>query len=478
MDDDLAWTLDASDGGDAAAPPPEAVDRDLEAFRTQWRREVERPAGTAQAHAPNEAHRDTYGGHGTHTGAPDEWHPHDALRDTRAKEREATLAQALKWHLAAEALENGGDTHKALALYRKAAKVDPNVERRAYEYHLEAPMPPSRRDTEGGGGAVAVSDVISDSAGAPSEDNGRLAIVDMKAHMARLPLEWHYVHNIHTTTTTANKGTVSSSSPASGRIGSLPPELLVRILLLAYGQTNFDVARLVAVGEVCRAFYKIVQDDDLWRHVARRVWPPNRQAAPSERPSWDALVGTWGSLQRMCIERPRMHYHGIYISQYEYRRTGERTWESFYTPQHRIVYYRYIRCFPNGTALVVTTPDPPDKMVPRLKRPGTQATHANSMPNLFMGNFRVDRDRVTLWVSKAAENNRLPQSGRVRREPNTMVRLTITARIEHRRKSFSTRLAVTGWSTCFVHEGVPDETADHDISSFLPFIFSRVKSMS
>lgn len=48
----------------------------------------------------------------------------------------------------------------------------------------------------------------------------------------------------------------------------------------------------------------------------------------------------WISQNVMCT--------GIYISKTSYIRSGERSLDTFYKPYHSVVYYRYLRFFPDG----------------------------------------------------------------------------------------------------------------------------------
>ena len=43
---------------------------------------------------------------------------------------------------------------------------------------------------------------------------------------------------------------------------------------------------------------------------------------------------------------------GVYISKISYIRSGERSLDGYYKPYHTVVYYRYLRFFPDGEAAV------------------------------------------------------------------------------------------------------------------------------
>jgi hypothetical protein len=245
--------------------------------------------------------------------------------------------------------------------YRKAHRVDPNVELRAHEYRSE--MYERTRGAAAGAGAAA-----GDSGGGGGDepdtpdDHRHTRITDIHAHMRQLPFEWQYSAQtsgssagvlIRATGGAPAPPAVRGSAPPA-RFGSLPPELIVRILVLLFERT-FDVARLMRVGEVCRAFFKVLQDEELWRQVGKRVWRdgPRGPAAPP-------LSAQWGSVRHMCIARPKVLVHGIYITRYQYHRMGERKWDEFYTPQLTVTYYRYIRFWPDGSAVLVTSADRPE----------------------------------------------------------------------------------------------------------------------
>lgn len=69
----------------------------------------------------------------------------------------------------------------------------------------------------------------------------------------------------------------------------------------------------------------------------------------------------------MYTERPRVWFNGCYISKTSYLRYGERSFQDqFYRPVHLIEYYRYVRFFPDGTALMLTSPDEPAQTVGKL----------------------------------------------------------------------------------------------------------------
>lgn len=84
----------------------------------------------------------------------------------------------------------------------------------------------------------------------------------------------------------------------------------------------------------------------------------------------------------MYIERPRVCFNGCYISKTSYLRYGERSFQDqFYRPVHLVVYYRYIRFFPDGSVLVMQSTDEPAHTVAKLQ-------HNKNRPDILKGNYK------------------------------------------------------------------------------------------
>lgn len=48
-----------------------------------------------------------------------------------------------------------------------------------------------------------------------------------------------------------------------------------------------------------------------------------------------------------------LHSTGVYISKISYVRRGERSLDGYYKPYHTVVYYRYLRFFPDGQSIFI-----------------------------------------------------------------------------------------------------------------------------
>lgn len=109
----------------------------------------------------------------------------------------------------------------------------------------------------------------------------------------------------------------------------------------------------------------------------------------------------------MFIERPRLHFIGCYISKTTYVRQGENSFQDqFYRPWHIVEYFRYLRFFPEGLVLMLTTSEDPQSSLAQLK----QRSSRNSA--ILSGHYRLIDNRVMLVLrkqdaaAKSATNNR------------------------------------------------------------------------
>lgn len=60
------------------------------------------------------------------------------------------------------------------------------------------------------------------------------------------------------------------------------------------------------------------------------------------------------------------------MSKVEFMRQGEATLEKFYPPWMKVVYFRYLRFFPDGLVYMHTSPLDPASVVKQLKSPSAQ----------------------------------------------------------------------------------------------------------
>lgn len=190
----------------------------------------------------------------------------------------------------------------------------------------------------------------------------------------------------------------------------------------------------------------------------------------------------YGSWRNMFIERPHLKFHGCYISKMSYLRQGERGLDNFYNPYHFVEYYRYIRFFPDGQMLMLTSPDDPQLIVGKLK-------HRRAyVQGILHGYYKMAGDNVTAVLKRKKmrdthssdyiyyrNKNRRMENQNVSPEQVFNVELLVqkTNKLPH------SKLCWLRYSVRTIYKNVGQESiTDFDLNnqSYPPLIFSRVKS--
>ncbi|XP_015279470.1 PREDICTED: F-box only protein 9 isoform X2 [Gekko japonicus] len=157
-------------------------------------------------------------------------------------------------------------------------------------------------------------------------------------------------------------------------ISVLPMELLMYIFRWVVS-SDLDLRSLEQLSLVCRGFYICARDPEIWRQACLKVWGR----------SCNKLV-PYTSWREMFLERPRVRFDGVYISKTTYIRQGEQSLDGFYRAWHQVEYYRYLRFFPDGQVMMLTTPEEPQSIVPRLR---TKNTRTDA---ILLGHYRLSQD--------------------------------------------------------------------------------------
>ncbi|KYO47162.1 F-box only protein 9 isoform B [Alligator mississippiensis] len=157
-------------------------------------------------------------------------------------------------------------------------------------------------------------------------------------------------------------------------ISVLPMEVLMYIFRWVVS-SDLDLRSLEQLSLVCRGFYICARDPEIWRQACLKVWGR----------SCNKLV-PYSSWREMFLERPRVRFDGVYISKTTYIRQGEQSLDGFYRAWHQVEYYRYMRFFPDGQVMMLTTPEDPQSIVPRLR---TKNTRTDA---ILFGHYRLSQD--------------------------------------------------------------------------------------
>lgn len=251
-------------------------------------------------------------------------------------------------------------------------------------------------------------------------------------------------------------------------ISALPMEIVLYILRWVVS-SELDLRSLEMFSRVCRGFYISARDAEIWRLACVRVWGVNCGKFEPQYLSW----------RDMYLQRPRLRYNGCYISKTTYLRHGENSFQDeFYRPWHLVEYFRYLRFFPEGRALMLTSTDDAQLCVNSLK----SRTPRN--PTILIGHYRLRDNLVTLILKKQElktnNNNNNNQYRRKRREfLHDSGEQTFHAEfeIQNHHKKVNSQLT---WLTYIIYtkykNGEEVQTRLNLGMRYPPFRFSRVKS--
>ncbi|EJD47940.1 hypothetical protein AURDEDRAFT_113215 [Auricularia subglabra TFB-10046 SS5] len=297
-----------------------AAPSELDAFREQWLAEVRQRTQATQLAPVAEA--------GSSSSASAE--PVPALGPR--------LQGALDYYRLAVDYEQRGELDHALALYRKAFRLDAHVDKL---YHKE----------------LQRSERVQSSVAATTgpEEPAVVYAAPISAIVAQLhacpPHELVFKPE-------------DESRRGGVPIARMPDELLVQVLVLL--ATNGDVRAVERMSLVNRKLRLLTLDVTIWRTLVQLVYVPPQVA--DQHASLELMKRYKLDFRRMWIECPRVRLDGVYISVCHYMRNGvsENPWHH---PQHLITYHRYLRFFPDGTMLMLLSngDSPPREIVYTLK---------------------------------------------------------------------------------------------------------------
>ncbi|CAG6017417.1 unnamed protein product [Menidia menidia] len=252
-------------------------------------------------------------------------------------------------------------------------------------------------------------------------------------------------------------------------ISALPREILMYIFRWVVS-SDLDMRALEQLSLVCRGFYICARDPEIWRLACIRVWGRNcTKVLPFK---------TW---REMFLQRPHVRFDGVYISKTSYIRQGEESLDGFYRAWHHVEYYRYLRFFPDGHVVMLTTPEDPLSVIPRLR------TRNSRMDSVLLGHFRLSQEtdnqtKVFAVVCKKKEEKvtEFQRNRFCRRNPAPEAEHTfhIGLHLSSRgRQSFSKLVWIH--HSCHITYKLTGETVitTFDLDRmYTPFFFARVKS--
>uniref|UniRef100_S4R7H3 F-box only protein n=1 Tax=Petromyzon marinus TaxID=7757 RepID=S4R7H3_PETMA len=436
--DHLSFLMDDSDDEQEAASEKN-LNEQLEAFRERWRSELKggRPGGGTAHEGP------LPGGTAPQLPVPSPVQPGS---QDRAKTTLGAEEQARELFIRAAELEQEGALYEAIKFYRQAMQLVPDIEFRVNDYGGENGSPGDMDNRE----AVednAVTNLL-------TSFQSELSLQEAQPKLCRRDTESRQTH-----------------------ISALPVEVLVYVFRWVVS-SDLDLRSLEQLSMVCRGFYmcarSLHRDPEIWRLACLRVWGRNT-GKPSPYLSW----------RHMFLERTRLRYDGTAPSASTSCFQSEGNKDVFVDCLHiSIYYYMYLRFFPDGLVMMLTTPDDPQSIVSRLR---TKHTRIDAV---LYGHFRMTQDtngdtRVLSILTKRPDKEPIHKKDKHSCQVTCRwVHVGIGARLEAWGEGIARREGLTFIKKHSMHFSSSRATGETVVSNFdidkkyASFFFSRVKSFT
>ncbi|EHB04665.1 F-box only protein 9 [Heterocephalus glaber] len=287
-----------------------------------------------------------------------------AAADAKGKQELAKEEKAREFFLKAVEEEQNGALYEAIKFYRRAMQLVPDIEFKIT--YTRAP--------EGDGiGNSYIEDEDDDSKMADllSYFQQQLTFQESVLKLCQPELENSQTH-----------------------ISALPMEVLMYIFQWV-ASNDLDLRSLEQLSLVCRGLYICPRDPEIWHLACLKMWGRSCVKFVPYSP--------W---REMFLQWPHVRFDGVYISKTTYIHQGEQSLDGFYRAWHQVEYYRYIRFFPDGYVMMMTTPEEPQSIVPHLRAKNTR-TDA-----ILLGHYRLSQDtdnqtKVSAVITKKKEEKPL-----------------------------------------------------------------------
>lgn len=339
-------------------------------------------------------------------------------------------------------LERKGKCFEAIRLYRRAIQLVPDIEFKMYtqasqQKQASKDVANNNKKSKEGSAEPGTSSDITDT-------------VDNLAEIFQRELS---MENKAVCESAFGAGTISTGL----HISCLPVEVFLLILKWLVSN-DLDFKSLERFGQVCKGFYLLSRDQDIWKLACIKVWGAN--VSPTS---------TW---REMFMTRPRVNYNGCYISKINYQRYGENSFQDqFYRPVQIVEYFRLIRFLPNGKLLMMTSADELQLSVSKLKN----VQNSMQARDVLKGEYHF-QDSTVLIVIKKQQSAHQKFKRKVIDDDSVTFFLELEIQDTNRRKN--TKLMWKNYTICHLRNG-EEMSSDFDLrssSKYPPFYFSQVKS--
>ncbi|KAF9038454.1 hypothetical protein BJ165DRAFT_1324052, partial [Panaeolus papilionaceus] len=262
-----------------------------------------------------------------------------------------SIQNALKIYREAVEHEQNGDLDEALLLYRRAFRIDDNVDRAfRREEKLKAIINNQTAVPASKGRTAEVDEISTRFEKVVSvKDSGAPTVAVATGSLAQLIKE--FPAKVHFEPLVENE-------PVHLKI--LPDELLVSIL------KRLDHTSIERFGSVSKKARLLTLDSGVWIPLVRLTYRPPQ--LPEDEDLIEIIERRLYDYRRVFIEQPRVRMDGVYIAICHYIRPGlsDNRWVNV---SHLITYHRYLRFYPTGhvLSLLVNEEHGPQQVIPMLK---------------------------------------------------------------------------------------------------------------
>ncbi|KAI8812175.1 hypothetical protein BJ742DRAFT_795113 [Cladochytrium replicatum] len=294
-------------------------DQELEDFRDNWQSEVVMAIGASKKNAEQSS-----GSGGPPSGSAGS--EVTKKKGEPPQQQQTAESRAIEAYIKAGHYERMGALSDALAQYRDAFRLDPEVER-----HYRHAMQTDRVGLEARYGEYlhAQNDFYTyyqfgDAGHSTRMAEGMKALDDLAREFCR-------------------DGKAPGFRPMLDykpcTLGKLPSEVVMKILGSCFIR---DRAAIVSLSLVNKKMFVLTRERTVWRRMCEALHPVHVGV-----PSLDLELRRYNNdWFEMFLDKPRLRSEGVYISRVNYTRTGMATETSFYAPVHLVTYYRYLRFVP------------------------------------------------------------------------------------------------------------------------------------
>lgn len=167
--------------------------------------------------------------------------------------------------------------------------------------------------------------------------------------------------------------------------------------------SHLSPSDLAACSRVCRRWNSLSFDPAHWKRICLETWPSENKEEVMKM-----VLSYGGSWRRMFLERPHLRFDGVYISRHQYIRMGI-TEGKYKQPVFLVTYFRFLRFYPNGLCIVLTSADKPTSAVKRLRRNWSPSANERDKATPCKGSYELNEKSKEVTIISSVKQPKYPQ---------------------------------------------------------------------